>query len=162
MSEDDGRLEKVFVDLPNHWGTGGESMWAIRLDKDLYKIDNVPFYAYGLNFRDIVQVDSTDSEKKPVVLKVVEPSGHETIRVIFPKGFAKTKQEPVIDELKQMGVEVERAFENYVALDIPPEVDYDSVRDKLDEFQANDILEYETCEERVQGSFDDSPGDNED
>ena len=61
-----------------------------------------------------------------------------------------------------MGVEVERAFENYVALDIPPEVDYDSVRDKLDEFQANDILEYETCEERVQGSFDDSPGDNED
>ena len=161
MTEEDDRLEKVFVDLPNHWGTSGESMWAIKLDCDLYQIDNVPFYAYGLNYRDKVQTDSTDSTRKPIVKKVVEASGHETIRVLFSKGVGEKKQVPIIDELGRMGVEIERAFEKYVALDIPPETDYDAVRNKLDDFQGKDILQYETCEARIDGGFDNSPNDND-
>jgi|GEM_PF-3679930 len=60
-----------------------------------------------------------------------------------------------------MGIGIERAFEKYVAVDIPPEVDYEAVRNRLDEFESNNILEYETCEARVEGSFDDSPKDPE-
>ena len=41
----DAGLVKIHVDLPNHWATGGESMWATPLGFDLYRIENVPFYA---------------------------------------------------------------------------------------------------------------------
>ena len=52
---DDDSLVKVHIDLPNHWGTNGEALWARSLGGDRYQIDNVPFFAYDLNFRDIVE-----------------------------------------------------------------------------------------------------------
>ena len=161
MSNPDETLDKVFVDLPNHWGTGGESIWAIRLDDGTFQIDNIPFYAYGLNYKDIVKVDISDPTFNPKVIEVILPSGHETIRVIFSKGLSKRKQKPIIQELESTGVSTERALENYVALDIAPEVDYDLVRNKLDEFERTGILEYETCESRVEGRFDEGPQEGE-
>ncbi|WP_158237282.1 hypothetical protein [Aquimarina sp. MAR_2010_214] len=47
-------LEKIHIDLPNHWTIGGESFWAILLGNDLFRLENVPFYSYGFNFHDIV------------------------------------------------------------------------------------------------------------
>lgn len=35
MSTDDDELTKVYVDLPNHWAVGGESLWARPLGDDL-------------------------------------------------------------------------------------------------------------------------------
>jgi hypothetical protein len=35
----DDELTKVHVDLPNHWGTGGESLWARHLGGDLYHLE---------------------------------------------------------------------------------------------------------------------------
>lgn len=157
MSRVDDNLEKVIVDLPNHWATGAESMWAFRLDDGTYQIDNVPFYAYGINYKDIVRVDASDATTLPVVTEVVTPSEHDTIRVIFPRSIGAKKQQPVIEELQKMGVSVERAFGNYVALDIPPEVNYDVVRDRLDELESKGILEYETCDPRADGRFDEGP-----
>jgi hypothetical protein len=161
MSDADRELENIFVDLPNHWATGGESLWAFRLDDGTYQIDNVPFYAYGVNYRDIVRVDSSTPDQKPIVKEVVKPSGHRTIRVIFPKEVGKAEQAPIISVLEKMHVSAERAFEYYLALDIPPIVDYDSVRDTLDGYQHNGILEYETCEPRADGHFDEGPADSD-
>ena len=77
MNEDDAsdNLTKVHIDLPNHWGTGGESMWARALAEDRYEIRNVPFYAYGLNFLDVVLANSDDPDLKPEVRRVVQASG---------------------------------------------------------------------------------------
>jgi hypothetical protein len=161
MNDVDDKLRKVLVDLPNHWATAAESMWAFLLDDGTYQIDNVPFYAYGLNYRDIVKVDGSEPDSLPVVVEVIEPSGHATIRVVFPKEIGKRKQKPIIDDLESIGVSVERAFENHVALDIPPEIDYDAVRDKLDEFENSGVLNYETCESRVEGRFDEGPDEND-
>jgi hypothetical protein len=160
MSEK-GNLERVIVDLPNHWATSAESMWAFRLDDGTFQIDNVPFHAYGINYKDIVRVDASDTTRLPVVVEVIIPSDHDTIRVLFPKGIRKKRQEPVIAELEKMKVYVERAFENYIALDIPPEVDYDLVREKLDQFGQEGLLEYETCEARAKGRFDEGPDDED-
>jgi hypothetical protein len=37
-SEEREGLLKVYVDLPNHWYTGGESLWAKSLGDDLYEM----------------------------------------------------------------------------------------------------------------------------
>lgn len=152
MSEDE--LEKVYVDLPNHWAVSGESMWAKPLGNDLYEIQNIPFYAYGLNCLDIVKVDSTDKTKKPLVLEVVEPSGFKTLRIAFFEGFNEEAQSGLFNELKQFKVEVERDHESYVALSIEPEGDYDAVYDKLLRLEKTGVLEFETCETRNFEGFD--------
>ncbi|MGI8544953.1 MAG: DUF4265 domain-containing protein [Aridibacter sp.] len=127
-------LEKVYVDLPNHWAVSGESMWAKTLGNDLYEIRNIPFYAYGLNFLDKVKVDSSDENHKPIVLEIVELSGFKTLRLAFDDDFDEVSQNKLFDELKQFNVEVERDTVSHVALSIEPESDYDAIYDKLSEF----------------------------
>ncbi len=68
MSEDD--LTKIHVDLPNNEDVGGESLWAEELGNNLYRLRNVPFNAYGLNFHDVVYAKSESDELKPSILKV--------------------------------------------------------------------------------------------
>lgn len=147
-------LEKVYVDLPNHWAVGGESMWAKPLCNDLYEIHNVPFYAYGLNYFDIVKVDSGDETKKPTVLEVVKASGFETLRVGFFESFNEELQVALFDELKKFKVDVERDSEINVALSIEPDGDYDAVYDKLLELEEKGFLEFETCEAQNSNNFD--------
>ena len=77
------KLTKVYVDLPNHWATGGESMWAVDLGDDLYEIRNVPFYAYNLNVGDVVFATADSPDLKPEVRRVVRRSGHRTMRLFF-------------------------------------------------------------------------------
>jgi hypothetical protein len=54
-----------------------------------------------------------------------------------------------------MGTELERANGQFVCVNVPATVSYASVRDYLGQQEAASLLEYETCEERVPGSFDD-------
>lgn len=157
MSEEG--LEKIHIDLPNHWAIGGESMWAEPLGNDLYKIENVPFYAYGLNFHDIVRATSDSDELKPEIRELVKASGHRTFRVFFEKHLERIEQEEILNSMKDLTISYERANSIYFALDMQPEGDYQAVFDRLDELEQQNLLGFETCETRVEGSFDDAPED---
>jgi hypothetical protein len=39
-------------------------------------------------------------------------------------------------------------------LDVAPEGDYEGIRDQLELWESEGLLEYETCEARVDGTFD--------
>ena len=155
---DDESLTKIHVDLPNHWATGGESLWALRLGGDRYQVENVPFYAYGLNFRDVVEAKAAAPDLKPSVLRVVERSGHRTIRVIFHDGATKEEDRIArLRSLEDLHVSFEGANERYFALDLEPAASIDAVRDRLDVWEREGAIGYETCEARVPGSFDAAP-----
>ncbi|AHM59309.1 hypothetical protein D770_05210 [Flammeovirgaceae bacterium 311] len=150
-------LEKIHIDLPNHWAIGGESMWAEPLGNDLYKIENVPFYAYGLNYQDIVRATPEPDEQIPEIRELIESGGHRTFRILFKKEVDKEQQEKILDSFRELHVTYERANKTYVALDMKPEGDYQSIFDKLDEYEKQNVLGFETCEARIERSFDDSP-----
>ena len=107
MSTDN--LEKLHIDLPNHWAIGGESLWATPLGDDLYRIENVPFFAYGLNFLDVVLATSDSDELKPEIRKVVTPSGRRTYRVMFDSSVEREKQVELLEILEQFEASYERA-----------------------------------------------------
>jgi hypothetical protein len=154
-------LEKIHIDLPNHWAIGGESLWAEPLGNDLYKIENIPFYAYGLNFQDIVRA-TPDSDKFILEIReLIEPNGHRTFRVFFNKSIEREQQENILDSMMEFGITYERADKIYVALDLKPDGNYKAIYDKLDELLEKDILAFETCEARIEGSFDDLPEEDE-
>ncbi|MEQ9103046.1 MAG: DUF4265 domain-containing protein [Imperialibacter sp.] len=160
MAEDG--LVKLHIDLPNHWGTGGESMWAEPLGNDLYRIENVLFYAYGLNYQDIVRATADSEDLKPEVRELVTDAGHRTFRVIFERTLDKAEQETILDSLNGLGITYERATQSYVALDMEPSGDYQATMDQLAKYEEQGLLEFETCEARVEGSFDDRPDEEDD
>jgi len=153
----DENLDKLHIDLPNHWAIGGESLWAEILGNDLYRIANVPFFAYGLNYGDVVRANSTDPELKPEIQELVEQGGHRTLRVIFDKSVDREKQVELLEQLERFKASYERADDINVAIDVEPDGDYLASYDKLEEFENNGFLDFETCEARVNSSFDDSP-----
>jgi hypothetical protein len=155
MSDQPNNLTKVHLELPNHWWFKGESLWAKSLGDDLYEIQNVPFCAYGLNCGDVVRATADAPELKPEVREVVRRSGNQTIRANFK--LANELQGQHIEAIKQLGAWVERANPTFICINVPPEVSYVKVREYLDRQEASDALEYETCEERVAGSFDGAP-----
>lgn len=145
-------LTKVKVELPNHWWLKGESFWAKSLGDDLYEIQNVPFCAYGLNCGDIVKAVADEPDHKPEIREVIKRSGNQTLRVSFK--IESNQQGPYVEAIEAIGAWVERANSTFIAINIPPGIDLASVLEYLDEQESSDILFYETCVERVAGSFD--------
>lgn len=150
-------LKKIHIDLPNHWAIGGESFWATPLGNDLFRIENVPFYAYGLNFHDVVKATSKADDLIPEIKELIELSGHRTFRVFFEKKIDPQRQEKILDSMKELTISYERANGIYFSLDMQPNGNYQAVFDRLDELEKENILGFETCETRIEGSFDDLP-----
>jgi hypothetical protein len=157
---DDDSSTKIHVDLPNHWATGGESLWAEHLGSDRYRLENVPFYAYDLNFHDIVEARAASPELRPSVLRVIERSGHQTLRVFFEEGVPEAERIARLQSLTSLHVSFERCNARYFALDLEPGASMDSVRERLDHWEREGVLAYETCEARVPGSFDEAASED--
>ena len=130
-------------------------MWAEDLGSNLYRIRNVPFFAYGLNFYDVVRATADSPDLKPEIREVVEPSGHKTLRILFPKSVEREEQGRLLDSLEKHKAYYERATATHVALDIEPEGSYNDVYDQLQQWEDAGLLSFETCEARIDGSFDD-------
>ncbi len=94
---------------------------------------------------------------KPEVLEVLKPSGNKTLRIYFAEKIDENAQTTYLKTLKQFKISYERANDNLVALDVEPDADYDALCNKLWESEQKGILEYETCESRVQNGFDVEP-----
>jgi hypothetical protein len=56
-------------------------MWAEPLGGDRYRLQNVPFYAYGLSFDDVVSARQIGGQL--FVQDVVERGGHSTYRIFL-------------------------------------------------------------------------------
>lgn len=147
-------LVKIHIDLPNNEDVGGESLWAEDLGNNLYRVRNVPFNAYGINFYDIVYAEAQSEELKPSVMRVHESSGHKTLRVIFTDDSSEEERVARLKELNIFKAFHENADGLQFAIDVEPDGDYGAVCDKLYEWENNGILSYETCEARVKGRFD--------
>lgn len=100
-----------------------ETLWAERVGPDRYRLDNSPFWAYGLSWRDVVEAHP-DENGQLAFTRVVEKSGHRTVRVIFEPGIDQNAEgQAIIDELVRLGCTYEGMHPGYLAIDIPPGVE---------------------------------------
>ena len=157
MSDGSIELVKVHIDLPNHWWQKGESVWAKCLEDNLYRIESVPICAYGLNYGDVVLAIADGADLEPKARSVVRRGGHRTLRFSFCDRLTMDQQQAIIAAVALEAGKLERVDAQFVCIDIPPNASYDSIRNLLIVQEGLGALEYETCEERVPGSFDDRP-----
>lgn len=109
-----------------------ETPWATKVGDDLYRLENSPFYAYSVSWRDVVRAPFSEEEQRPTFVETVEKSGHRTVRIIFdPPVEDGNESDKNLKELIGLGCSYEGANPTYICVDIPPETDFDAVRDYL-------------------------------
>jgi uncharacterized protein DUF4265 len=137
-------LVKVFIDLPDEAGMAGESFWAKPVGPELFELRSSPWYAYDLHFGDVVHAIPNALGEIPRIREVVRPSGHKTLRIIFPKETSESEQVAILEQLQPYGASYERAFAHFVAVDVPPTGKYQQVCDALWAMEKEGRLNYET------------------
>lgn len=123
-----------------------EKMWAILIDKDkgLYKLDSIPFYAKSLAIGDIIQAEYDSQEKALVLEDLVEFSGHYTVQVVIMNKTTATDSIRAI--FHAIGCSTEKQMDRCFAIDIPRDIDYKEIKEKLMELERQEIISYgEAC-----------------
>src|SRR5690242_6552544 len=93
-----------------------ETLWAIKVDEDLYKLDNIPFFATGIAVDDIVLAKPEAGQL--LYKEVVHPSGHSTFRVVV---YNHGEVPEVRETFKQLGCSTEQShLRGLIASDVPP------------------------------------------
>jgi len=102
-----------------------ETLWAVRVapDEDLFRLDNSPFYAYGVSYGDIVTAVQSAPEMYDFVA-VVTRSGNRTVRLLLPDD---ADSEPpaskrILDGLVALGCSYEGAFSRTISMTVPSNV----------------------------------------
>ena len=129
---------KVLFRVPNDDGAAEiETLWAFDLGDDLYRLDNMPYFAYGVSLQDVVYAPLDESEGFPTFQSVHSKSGNRTVRIILDSpaepGNASRK---LLDGLLMIGCTLEGANAIYYAVTIPPQVKLAAVRNYLIESGA--------------------------
>jgi hypothetical protein len=137
FSNDDALTKVVFELVPSDWHDHKtESVWARPLGRDRYRIKNVPFYAYGVSYDDIVL--ARPKHEHLIFQGVETPSGHSTYRVILNPQTTEEKFKTVWKNIEPLGATYERATDRLIAIDVPPEADIDKIYAALErEEKAN-------------------------
>lgn len=114
--------------------TGGfdvETMWAVPLGDDRYRLDNTPFYAYGVSWDDII-IAKAQKDGFPVFESCAEKSGNSTVRIIFTEEEVQgLSAETMLAQLAEMGCSYEGADASYYAVNVPADTDLSEIAELL-------------------------------
>lgn len=116
-----------------------ETVWADPVP-DGYRIDNIPFYAPSIAYRDIVAA-TRGANGQLEYQRLVRASGHSTVRVAIEN---LDDVEVVRRELRTLGCASELSeLPRLIAVDVPPLVPYPRVRAFLDAGRKVERFDFE-------------------
>ena len=149
---------KLEVELPeSDWHNyGSETLWATPIEGDIYQIDNVPVFAYGLACGDKVRVVIEEGRGFPIVEEVVSGGGHSTYRLMMPNQRG-AENNPEFDKYWKPLEEIGCSFEGYdatvIAIDVPPQTDIYKAYNLLQAGEDNEVWSFEEghCGHQLKG-----------
>lgn len=157
MSKQNGQSEN-FVKIRFSDRNDVETLWAVALGNNLFRLDNSPFYTYGVSWQDIVEAREV-SEGFYDFVRVVEKSGNRTVRIIFENFTGSDEQDKqILSDLKNLGCRFEGIKSKLISVNIPSMVDFESVINYLSE--RND-LQWEYADPSYEDLFPEEADGNE-
>jgi hypothetical protein len=141
-----GDLVKITFRLPEDDQAGWvetEGLWAKNLGDGRYRIDNVPFFLYGVSLDDIVSAEDVDGLL--VFREVISPGGHSTYRVYIPEPDTAVAAglDERLAEILALGASLERANRRLIAIDVPPDADIGAIYKMLEAGEDATLWEFE-------------------
>ncbi|QBG84192.1 DUF4265 domain-containing protein [Xanthomonas oryzae] len=121
-----------------------ERMSGISLGEMSYKLDNSPFYFYGISFGDTFKVCENGGDL--VFDGVIARSGHSTYRVRIPAGKGYDFFLEHWGSLQDLGCTYEGSDvgpQRLYAIDVPPNADIYRVYELLEQGEKSDVWVFE-------------------
>jgi Domain of unknown function (DUF4265) len=135
----ENKVTIVYYDLNGE--IANESVWVEKIG-DYFKLLNIPFFAPNLAFHDVISVE--DDEGTLYFDDIIEQSGHSTVQIII---FIVSEIPRILNQIEKHGCTWEGMHgQKYIAMDIPPNIDYKLIKSFLKVEFNNKILDYkEAC-----------------
>jgi len=126
MSQEEKMVKVLLQD-----GDEVETLWAVHLQENLYRLDNSPFFAYRVSWQDIVEAEP-DKNGVLCFSRIAVKSGNRTVRVIT-QTYETTSEEakPFLDGIIQLGCSYEGLRPRLVSITVPSEIELETVVDYL-------------------------------
>ncbi len=116
-----------FVKVKFVEGEDIETLWAVALGNNLFRLDNSPFYVYGVSWLDIIEAREI-AEGFYEFVRVVEKSGNRTVRIIFQQFTGNDEQgKQILSDITNLGCSYEGANSKFIVITIPSIVSFESV-----------------------------------
>ncbi|MEI8363695.1 MAG: DUF4265 domain-containing protein [Betaproteobacteria bacterium] len=130
-----------------------ESPWALPLGNNKYQLKNFPFMYYGISYDDIFEaLPQYEDDPRPYLTKVLEKSGHKTVRVLLNAAIDESQEsKTILSTLSKMGCGYEGNGAKFFVINIQPHCDFEKVCDYLSESN----LEWEHADPRYKELYPD-------
>ena len=124
-----------------HHGHGAETIWAEKLVDGRYRLDNSPFYVYGVSYGDIVIAKPEQGQL--TFSSVAGRGGHSTYRLFLANELGEEGFKKHWEVFAKQGCSYEGATKRLIAIDVPPEADIYTVYKLLEKGEALGVWEFE-------------------
>jgi hypothetical protein len=142
MQRDENLVRITFELTPDEDGYppgGSETLWAVDLGNDTFRVSNAPLFVDGVSVADVVEAHPRHGTL--TYDQVVHRGGHSTVRIFI--GDKDRLPSGVVDELARLGAHLEHAADlNLIAVDIPAEVSLRAVCEALEPHRQTGSLDY--------------------
>ncbi|MCK0158922.1 DUF4265 domain-containing protein [Cellulophaga sp. F20128] len=148
MTEKEDNYEKIVFKYQSHIldEITVENMWAEIIDKPngIYRLDSIPFYGPLIATGDEFYAEYDGTEERLTYRNTTKHSGNSiVVIVIIKKCFDK---EIIRDEFKKLDCLSEGLNEAYFSMEVLKETDYSKIRNIMENYEQNGILEFaEPC-----------------
>jgi Domain of unknown function (DUF4265) len=116
-----------------------ENLWAAQLGPEMYRLDNIPFYAHGVASEDVVRTELQHGSN--IFMEVVQASANSVFRIYVND---KSDVPAARAAFKDLGCESELSdISNLFAFEIPGAIDFAPVANLLVDGLDSDRWEYE-------------------
>lgn len=119
-----------------------ETLWASPLNGNIFEIDNVPFYVYGISNGDMVNA-VFKSEGLYVFDGIAVKGGHSTYRIFQTKMVTDVLFESTCQEIEKLGCSKESGGEGFYAVDVPPTANIRQVYELLERGESEGVWIFE-------------------
>jgi len=119
-----------------------EELVKVKKRETSYEIADIPFFSENLAVGDLIDVE--EDEGQFYFLDLLAPSGHSTVQMVL---FRPECRQLLREKMQELSCKCDdRNIPNYLAIDIPTNVDYSDVRSQLDHFEQNGFINFkEAC-----------------
>jgi hypothetical protein len=127
-------------------GYEAEWIWAEPDIDGSFVVDNSPFSAYGISYRDVIHARLENGILK--FTKIKRKGGHRTIRIRLPKGHGHSEFMAHWKSIEAMGCTFEgsQSFGALYSIDVPSEVDVAAVISIAAQVEDDGTWEYEEAD----------------
>lgn len=123
-----------------------ETLWAeiIDTEKGIYKLDSIPFYGPLIATGDVFFAEYDLGEDHITFREVLESSENSIVQVVMLKEDADI--ESIQTVFKKRNCLSELANDAFLAMEVLKETDYKIIKEQLDQYADQEILDYaEPC-----------------